>query len=1211
MFRAAVCLLLLVLLCNSVTWSQTPPNVSLPQCDVITRLPTPYSLFFMNGKALRPKTIVLSVNDTNAEGCIFNMSVVKTSLNVTETEQMFISIVINCLNNNTVNVVNNEPRNDNIIGAVQISGCTINAKDLIELGNLFDTRVINNVKNKRKALDKAHFTDNHCDRLKVIGTYWYETIDVDKFTFDDVFWCSDEYPLMAEVIFANVSWESLPNQFVQKFPYLQGLEIHHNRLRLPPTEFPWHNDTMALPKSLSRTPIMEDHYSKSLGLSIPSNIYRRVYNLNFNMIEDLSNFSFHGFLHQILLKGNNLTVIGNDTFNKVLGLQAIDLSLNNLTHLPNGVFLGLTEVRLLDLSRNQIRSIESEIFNDLVSVKVLYLSHNNISSIGSEAFGNLMNLVEIHLEHNNLMFLKPDSFPLQSLALKKLILHHNPLYSVPEFVFWFRKLELVDLSSSGITLNNLTSLIENMDTNRVLSSIVDSASSSDMNDLMTRAETLRRVDLRNNNIESLQLDENVTVHVNKLLSILLLHYEFDLSGNPLKCDCTILPISKIINNLLLKTKITEDEYFFKKWKCVYPQELHDAVMLKVKPDETYCAVHLESCPSQCSCYKRTGVDNIIVDCRSLSLQGIHNIFPDSPKLELWYSQNNITSLPQLPVLENVVSLDLSHNRIQELSASSISMMRSMQYLYLHDNLLAYLPSEIVKLDLKNVTLYPNPLHCDCYSIWLKRWLLTKRVTSYDQVTCNSKDNEDGNVFIEVPDYSFTCPEVSTANVVVPSVVCSLLLLFLVIVVLVLYAYRLEIKVLLFVYFGIHPFDKDNARGSENIDCVVVHSGASTDWVMQSIVDILESENYRYIVCGMARDFIVGFSFQENIAKIIRRSKRIIFCLSKDWTVSNESFNIAWNIAQDKIKESKSHFAIVVTHGVSRKDITDEDLIMFIKHGRYIDSQDKLFSNKVLYYMPRCKLTDVERLCYIEKGRKSTEISKCFVNRYVEEDAARPDETIKRTDRSLVQKALYNPSHAFLSFADEDEDYVYQVIQPCLESKGFSLIIPERDFVPGASKEENILHAIDSSQRTLFILSEKHCRDEWSLFTFRTAFEKTLREQINHLLVIVLEDVARQTLDSEMDNYLNNYICLHKSDRWFEKKLLNGMPYLKDVEGVHTSPMFVSEVQYMNSVAHVEEVTINTDVSGRNSHRNETNAENQGKVMEEGPLCEQETLTTAL
>jgi hypothetical protein len=132
-----------------------------------------------------------------------------------------------------------------------------------------------------------------------------------------------------------------------------------------------------------------------------------------------------------------------------------------------------------------------------------------------------------------------------------------------------------------------------------------------------------------------------------------------------------------------------------------------------------------------------------------------------------------------------------------------------------------------------------------------------------------------------------------------------------------------------------------------------------------------------------------------------------------------------------------------------------------------------------------------------------------------------------------------------------------VLLPLLEEKGFSCCISDRDFVAGASIEENILNAVERSDRTIFILTPAHVQDEWSLFTFRVGYERALREKSNHLLVIIKEEVDFKDLDEEIRHYLKNYICLHINDRWFQKKLFNGMPLLKDREDLHKSPLFLN------------------------------------------------------
>ena len=87
-------------------------------------------------------------------------------------------------------------------------------------------------------------------------------------------------------------------------------------------------------------------------------------------------------------------------------------------------------------------------------------------------------------------------------------------------------------------------------------------------------------------------------------------------------------------------------------------------------------------------------------------------------------------------------------------------------------------------------------------------------------------------------------------------------------------------------------------------------------------------------------------------------------------------------------------------------------------------------------------------------------------------------------------------------------------------------------------------------------------DEWSLFTFRTAYEKSLRERSNHLIVVITNEVANDKLDKEVRQYLSSYVSLNANDRWFEQKLFNGLPLLKNHESLHSSPLFGVEQEHI-------------------------------------------------
>ena len=66
---------------------------------------------------------------------------------------------------------------------------------------------------------------------------------------------------------------------------------------------------------------------------------------------------------------------------------------------------------------------------------------------------------------------------------------------------------------------------------------------------------------------------------------------------------------------------------------------------------------------------------------------------------------------------------------------------------------------------------------------------------------------------------------------------------------------------------------------------------------------------------------------------------------------------------------------------------------------------------------------------------------------------------------------------------------------------------------------------------------------------------SLRQRSNHFIVVIKEEVAEDevagdTLDKEVKQYLSSYASLNVDDRWFEQKLFNGLPLLKIVVSIH-------------------------------------------------------------
>ena len=87
---------------------------------------------------------------------------------------------------------------------------------------------------------------------------------------------------------------------------------------------------------------------------------------------------------------------------------------------------------------------------------------------------------------------------------------------------------------------------------------------------------------------------------------------------------------------------------------------------------------------------------------------------------------------------------------------------------------------------------------------------------------------------------------------------------------------------------------------------------------------------------------------------------------------------------------------------------------------------------------------------------------------------------------------------------------------------------------------------------------------------------SLRQRSNHFIVVIKEEVAGDEvaddkLDKEVRQYLSSHASLNVNDHWFEQKLFNGLPLLKN-RGFHSSPLFGVEVEQIEvdimTLAHV-------------------------------------------
>ncbi|XP_013192163.1 toll-like receptor Tollo [Amyelois transitella] len=133
--------------------------------------------------------------------------------------------------------------------------------------------------------------------------------------------------------------------------------------------------------------------------------------------------------------------------------------------------------------------------------------------------------------------------------------------------------------------------------------------------------------------------------------------------------------------------------------------------------------------------------------------------------------------------------------------------------------------------------------------------------------------------------------------------------------------------------------------------------------------------------------------------------------------------------------------------------------------------------------------------------------------------------------------------AFVSYSSKDEAWVAEELVPMLErgDPSYKLCLHYRDIPMGSYAAENIMQAVETSRRTIMVLSENFIKSEWCRYDFKSAHHQVLRDRRRRLIVILLGDVPQKDLDQDIKLYLKTNTYLHTSDKLFWEKLRFALP----------------------------------------------------------------------
>ncbi|XP_054612012.1 transforming growth factor beta activator LRRC32 isoform X1 [Dunckerocampus dactyliophorus] len=170
----------------------------------------------------------------------------------------------------------------------------------------------------------------------------------------------------------------------------------------------------------------------------------KIINLNYNSLQRLSfGEATLQSLKELLLRGNDLSTLEQQTLQRLPSLNLLQLQENNLRVCP-------WDTKPCPSDHNRLHPPDCVYFSCIPNLKYLYLSQNNLKSLPFSAFADTP-LTLLDLSLNPGLEMHPDSLSGLEHTLVHLFLRENNISKLNTELSSLRSLRLVDLSTNQLT----------------------------------------------------------------------------------------------------------------------------------------------------------------------------------------------------------------------------------------------------------------------------------------------------------------------------------------------------------------------------------------------------------------------------------------------------------------------------------------------------------------------------------------------------------------------------------------------------------------------------------------------------------------------------------------------------------------------------------------------------------------------------------------
>nr|ANG08885.1 toll family protein 6 [Oncopeltus fasciatus] len=915
--------------------------------------------------------------------------------------------------------------------------------------------------------------------------------------------------------------------------------------------------------------------SNNKVVALPSDLFRdcaesiKEIKLQNNSISVLSKGLFAG-LNQLVsldLSRNHLTSawINGDTFSGLIRLVMLNLSYNRISKLEPTFFHDLYTLQILNLEYNSIEAIPPDTFTPMNNLHTLILSYNNISYLDSYALNGLYVLSHLSLDSNVLEDIHPDAFR-NCTSLADLNLNGNKLAKVPTALRDMRLLRTIDLGENLISdldnpgfigMTNLYGLrlIGNHVTNISEKAFSRLPSLQILNLSRNRISKIQSGAFDNNTkLEAIRLDANQLNHISEIFKEVPSLVWLNISDNQLEWfDYTVLPaglqwldlhknnIPELGNhyNLEAELKLQTLDVSFNKLTKVTANSIPDSIELLFMNDNLITKVEPHTFIKKVNLSR---VDLYANQIEEMDLNALHltPIDKDKPLPEFYIGGNPFQCDCTMEWLQRINTLDFhrQYPKVIDLEAIYCKLLYSRERLYIplveaesNQFLCSYKTHcfatcsccDFVACDCKMTC----PLNCSCYhdQLWSANIVDCSSVGYTELLSSIPMDATevylDGNNFGQLTSHSFIGRKnlivlyANNSNIAAVNNHTFTGLKRLQI----LHLENNHIKELLgFEFASLLGLKEIYLQGN------MIHYIDNRTFVLLKHLEILRVDNNRLLKFQVSL-----FSANPYLVEI---------------SLSGNPWSCECKYLQEMSAWLRSHYAKVIDAKYITCTINNRtnDLGRVVKDinittcSPYAGGSRGIVDRKVLQdYLPLFFFTSIiflvcltlvfSALAYRRELRvwmyTSCGMSMCHRAAGFEDDDER----------------LFD---AYVTYCIKDEGFVTQVLAARLEEE-FRLCLHYRDFNLTAYVADTVIEAVESSKRTIVVLSRNFLVSEWGRIEFKSALRERLKERRRKLIVVMLNELSPREVDPELRLYLKTHLCLQWGEGRFWEKLRYAMP----------------------------------------------------------------------